>query len=133
MRTVFLDTVGLLALWDEDDQWHPHAERAMTLLLQAPCLLVSSSLVALECGNAAARTPYRQQVVDFREELARNGHLLVPTRVDEDLAWANYRQGSAGQPGIVDHVSFLLMRRHQITQAFTNDRHFLAAGFEILF
>jgi predicted nucleic acid-binding protein len=25
---VFLDTVGLLALWDEDDQWHEAAETA---------------------------------------------------------------------------------------------------------
>jgi len=28
MNVVFLDTVGLLALWDEDDQWHAAAEAA---------------------------------------------------------------------------------------------------------
>ena len=28
MNAVFLDTVGLLALWDEGDQWHTAAETA---------------------------------------------------------------------------------------------------------
>ena len=35
--------------------------------------------------------------------------------------------------GIVDHVSFVVMRRLGLTQAFTNDAHFRAAGFEVLF
>jgi predicted nucleic acid-binding protein len=41
--------------------------------------------------------------------------------------------GSAGEAGIVDHLSFAIMRRLGITDAFTNDRHFAAAGFNILF
>jgi hypothetical protein len=28
MTPVFLDTVGLIALWDKDDQWHGSAETA---------------------------------------------------------------------------------------------------------
>ncbi len=28
MIPVFLDTVGLIALWDTDDQWHAAAESA---------------------------------------------------------------------------------------------------------
>ena len=37
------------------------------------------------------------------------------------------------RPGIVDYVSFAVMRRLGIRQAFTNDRHFQEAGFETLF
>ncbi len=48
-------------------------------------------------------------------------------------AWAAYRRGEAGAAGIVDHVSFEVMRRLGVTEAFTNDRHFVAAGFEVLF
>lgn len=33
----------------------------------------------------------------------------------------------------VDNVSFVVMRRLGITDAFTNDRHFKAAGFNTLF
>ena len=35
--------------------------------------------------------------------------------------------------GIVDHISFAVMRRLGIADAFTNDRHFKAAGFNTLF
>ncbi len=31
--TVFLDTVGLIALWDEDDQWHSPAKESFSQLL----------------------------------------------------------------------------------------------------
>jgi predicted nucleic acid-binding protein len=82
MNGVLLDTVGLLALWNRNDQWHV---------------------------------------------------LIVPTEDDWHDAWAAYRRGGADQPGIVDCVSFVVMRRLQMRQAFTNDNHFRTAGFETLF
>lgn len=88
MREVFLDTVGLLALWDSTDQWHESAQHALAGL--APEVrTVTTSFVLLECGNAAA--------------------------------------------GIVDHISFAVMRRLGIAEVFGNDRHFQAAGFTVLF
>ena len=35
--------------------------------------------------------------------------------------------------GIVDQISFVVMRRLGVSRAFTNDRHFRAAGMEPLF
>ena len=43
-----------------------------------------------------------------------------------------YRRGAAGDAGIVDCVSFGVMRRMGIRQVFTNDKHFAAAGFDVL-
>jgi hypothetical protein len=37
------------------------------------------------------------------------------------------------QETAVDHVSFLVMKRLAIAEAFTNDKHFEAAGFKVLF
>jgi hypothetical protein len=54
------------------------------------------------------------------------------TAQEIEIAWAAYERGEAGQAGIVDHVSFQVMRRLGLTQALTNDRHFLAAGFQQL-
>jgi len=39
----------------------------------------------------------------------------------------------ADQAGIVDQISFRLMRRLGLSEAFTNDQHFRAAGFMPLF
>lgn len=55
MSVVILDTVGLLALWDEDDQWHAHAVSAFARLAGEKTRLVTTTFVLLECGNAAAR------------------------------------------------------------------------------
>jgi hypothetical protein len=61
------------------------------------------------------------------------GMLVEPSDSDWELAWQTYERGDADRAGIVDHVSFVVMRRLGLTQAFTNDRHFRAAGFQTLF
>ena len=55
MTSVFLDTVGLLAVWDVRDQWH---DAAFSQILEDGWFPITSSFVLLECGNAAARRPY---------------------------------------------------------------------------
>jgi predicted nucleic acid-binding protein len=65
--------------------------------------------------------------------LQARGWLVSPTDEDWDRAWAAYRRDKAGGAGIVDHVSFEVMRRLGVNHAFTNDQHFRAAGFETLF
>lgn len=133
MSTVFLDTVGLLARWDETDQWHNAATRAYEGFVARGARTVTSGFVFLECGNAAARRPYRALVAQTREALEASGRLIVPTLQDWQAAWTAYARGEAGAAGIVDQVSFIVMRRLGITDAFTNDRHFQAAGFNTLF
>lgn len=133
MTPVFLDTVGLIALWDEDDQWHSDASAAFSQLQQQVRSVVTTTLVLYECGNAAARRPYRVDVDDLRQRLAGADQLIDPTDADLAAAWSAYRAGHAGEAGIVDHVSFAAMRRLGLIDAFTNDRHFAAAGFKPLF
>ena len=133
MTPVFLDTVGLLAVWDMADQWHSAAETAYQELLKQARRLVTTPWVLLECGNAAARRPYRQRVNALRPHLLQEGLLVEPTAQEVEEAWAAYDRREAAQAGIVDHVSFVVMRRLGLTEAFTNDQHFQAAGFVVLF
>ncbi|MEX0867344.1 MAG: hypothetical protein WD030_08290 [Pirellulales bacterium] len=133
MSSVFLDTVGLIAVWDEADQWHPRAEPVFMKLLFAGRKLMTTPAVLLECGNAAARRNYRRDVCDLRNNLLRSNGLIFPTDDDVRQAWEDYRLGQAGDAGIVDHLTFVVMRRLGITEAFTNDQHFAAAGFTVLF
>jgi uncharacterized protein len=133
MKPVFLDTVGILALLDEDDQWHSAAAQAYTLIQASRRRIVTTLFVLLECGNAAARRPYRKDVDDLRQSLADNDGLLDISSEDLLTAWAEYRRGNANEAGIVDQVSFAVMRRIGLTDVFSNDRHFAAAGFHLLF
>jgi predicted nucleic acid-binding protein len=133
MTPVFLDTVGLLAVWDTTDQWNAAADAAYREITRRGLPLLTTPLILWECGNAAARRPFRQRVNVLREKLIKEKLLIEPTLGEVEVAWAAYKRGEAAEAGIVDHVSFVIMRRLGLTEAFTNDRHFLAAGFVTLF
>jgi uncharacterized protein len=133
MNDVFLDTVGLIAVWDKADQWHSPADAVYRKLLSQGGRLVTTDLVLLECGNAASRRPYRQRVNALRQSLIQDGLLLAPTIKETEEAWMSYDRGEADGASIVDQISFRVMRRFGLTEAFTNDQHFRAAGFVPLF
>jgi predicted nucleic acid-binding protein len=133
MIAVFLDTAGLLALWDMSDQWHAAADKAYSQLREDRRGLVTTTFVLLECGHAAARRPYRAAVDELRQRMESSGMLITPGEEDWREAWAAYRRGELGRAGIVDHVSFAVMRRLGLSDAFTHDHHFRAAGFQTLF
>lgn len=97
------------------------------------CVYVTTPQVLYECGNAMARTQKRTAVANLHQELTEHGNLIEPNAEEIVAAWAAYRRGSTGGPSIVDCLSFEVMRRLGITEAFTNDRHFAAAGFVALF
>ncbi len=87
----------------------------------------------LECGNAASRRPYRNRVVQTMRQLDADGALHYPTDDDWRHAWLDYEAGRVGDASIVDCISFAVMRRLGLAEAFTNDQHFTAAGFTTLF
>ena len=130
---VFIDTVGLIAIWDRTDKWHAAASTVYSGLKADLTPMISTSYVLLECGNAAARKPFRNSADRVRIRLVETDGLIVPSETDWNMAWDAYGRGEAGDAGIVDQVSFIVMRRLGITRAFTNDQHFRAAGFETLF
>lgn len=133
MTDVFLDTVGLLAVWDRADQWHQQASPVYEEILKQRTPLFTTTAILLECGNAAARRPYRLAVDRLRLRLERAETLIAITDADWRTAWTAYEGGEADNAGVVDQLSFAVMRRLGITRVFSNDQHFRAAGFETLF
>ena len=133
MNTVFLDTVGLLATWDASDQWHAPARAAYQQMVAQRRAIVTTTFVLLECGNAASRRPYRAAVARFCHEMQSSGRVVSPSEEEWLAAWDTYASQDATGAGIVDHVSFIVMRRLNLTDVFSNDRHFKAAGFNTLF
>jgi uncharacterized protein len=133
MNMVLLDTVAFLALWNVSDQWHARAATVFQELTATGTDFYTTTYILLECGNAASRKPFRKDLVEAREQFLADGKLIDPTPSDCVAAWSAYSSQAAGSAGIVDCVSFAVMRRLGIADAFTNDRHFKAAGFNTLF
>ena len=53
MKPVVLDTVGLIAAWDQDDQWHEPAALAFQSLKSSRAPLLTTTFILAECANAA--------------------------------------------------------------------------------
>jgi predicted nucleic acid-binding protein len=83
--------------------------------------------------HVAARRPYRSAVSRLGQQMENGNRMITPTADDWQAAWIGYEKGEANSAGIVDQVSFVVMRRLGISVAFTNDQHFRAAGFETSF
>ena len=133
MKKIFLDTVGLLAVREKSDQWHEAAILAMREFAHPGTRTWTSDSVLLECGNAVARKPYRDEFVTMRRDFIELRTLVTPTDAEIEQAWEAYERRYAAGAGIVDQISFVLMDRLDIKEAFTNDEHFRAAGFVTLF
>lgn len=131
MTGVFLDSVGLIALWNQRDQWHAAATHEFAAL-SATTEFFSTSYVVAECGNAFARSEVRGAVVRLGDRLDASRGLIYPSDADWHEAWVRFSASHPRGPGLVDEISFAMMRRLGLRRAFTNDRHFADAGFEPL-
>ncbi len=57
--------------------------------------------------------------------------ILRPDADDEERAIELFAKFADQQVSFTDCISFVLMRRHRLQKAFTFDRHFASAGFEV--
>lgn len=134
MTSVFLDTSGLIALVNTDDQWHGKAERVWTGLTESVSQLTTSSLVLIELADGLSRVHHRGLAIQTVEALQCSERVDV-VRVDERLemlGWELFRARTDKDWGMTDCVSMSLMTDRRIRDVFTGDHHFEQAGFNIL-
>ena len=100
MNAVFLDTVGLISTWDEADQWHTAAEAAFAQITSERRPFVTTTFILLECGNYAARRPYRKEVSVLRQQLELRNELIVPTEQDWQPPRRHTNDARQDRPGL---------------------------------
>jgi predicted nucleic acid-binding protein len=134
MSLTFVDTVGWIALLNRSDSLHAAAVRCFQSLATSNTPLLTTSLVLAEVGNGLSRLPLRHLMSGLRQRLQQSKRIELAL-VDAQLferGWLLYEQHADKEWGLVDCVSFTLMRERGVTQAVTNDHHFQQAGFMIL-
>ena len=128
---IFLDTSAIYAWADAADPNHHAAVRRLQailangdrLLTHNYVLVESTALVQARLGLAAAT------------KLGRDTAAFVIEWIDEDLhvlAMEELERTRKRQLSLVDHVSFLVMRRRHIDTAFAFDPDFVASGFRLV-
>ncbi len=93
--------------------------------------MITTHAIVLEIGNALASPRYRKLAIDtldsmqaddkvtifpLTEDLLEEGYKLFRTRMDKD--W-----------GLVDCISFVVMKQFGVAEALTTDLHFQQAGY----
>jgi predicted nucleic acid-binding protein len=127
----FVDTSAIYAWADISDRNHSAAVRHLDTVLQAGEDLLTHNYVLVEAmallqarlGLAAAN------------KLARDSAAFDIEWVDEALHNEGVRELERSRKrgvSLVDHISFLVMRRRGLTTAFAFDPGFAAAGFRLL-
>jgi predicted nucleic acid-binding protein len=128
--TVFIDTSGLLAVMDADDESHRRADGLWRKLLASDRSLATTNYVLVEAFALAQSRLGLDAVRSLRHDVIP---VLRVIWVDAELHEAGVTALlTAGRRGLslVDCVSFEAMRREGVRQALAFDRHFAEQGFE---
>jgi predicted nucleic acid-binding protein len=100
----------------------------------SPTRIVTTRAVLMEIGNALSKQRYRPAAVELLLSLENDPKVeIVP--VSGDLyaqAFKLFSERTDKEWGLVDCVSFVVMRERGITDALTSDDHFRQAGFNAL-
>jgi uncharacterized protein len=131
---VFLDTAFAIALSSSGDDFHSVALALADGLETSPSRIVTTRAVLMEIGNALSKQRYRPAAVELLLSLENDPKVeIVP--VSGDLyaeAFKLFSERTDKEWGLVDCVSFVVMRDRAITDALTSDDHFRQAGFNAL-
>ncbi len=129
MSRVFIDTSAIYALLVRTDRRHPEAHKAFDKLRARGDVLICTSYVLVETYALLARRVGRAAVRVFRTDIEP---LLDIVWVDRDLhetGLDHWLQSRRRRSSLVDAVSFAVIRRHAVDEAFAFDRDFEREGF----
>lgn len=128
---LFLDTGGLLCMFDASDVRH---RKANEFFRQAQSLLTTNYVLAEFVPLAHARNLNRVYALNFLRTLALLPRLEI-LWIDEILhgrAMRLLEDRLDKHYSLCDAVSFLVMREYQYLSALTTDKHFAQEGFRRL-
>ena len=127
---IFLDTSAIYAWADMADPNHDAAVRRLEVILERGEELLTHNYVLVEStALLQARLGVAASV-----KLARDSATFVIDWVDDDLHASGIRELERSRRrhvSLVDHISFLVMRRRRLARAFAFDPDFVSAGFQI--
>lgn len=129
---VFIDTGAFLARWLARDAQHRKAA-AVWEKISDRRLYTSSHVLSEVFTLLARRASYDFAVARAETAYASRAlEILYSTREDEMEAIRLFRKYSDQRVSFTDCVSFVLMKRWRIKTAFTFDRHFRLAGWDVI-
>ena len=128
---IFIDTLFIVALINKRDAYHARALE-FSDVLDGQSVVITDA-VLLEVGNTLARN-FKREAVEIIDSFFNSPETEI-VRLTPELwaqSFALYRSYLDKEWGLVDCISFTVMRNRGITAALTFDQHFVQAGFTAL-
>ena len=131
---IFVDTGAFLARYVARDEHHRRAKRAWTEIERTRLPCFTSNFVLDETLTLLGRRASYAFAAERARALFASTALTIlrPDADDEARAVDLFAKFADQKVSFTDCVSFALMRRHELNRAFTFDRHFADAGFEVV-
>jgi predicted nucleic acid-binding protein len=128
---IFVDTGAFLALYLKNDQYHKEASEIFPSL---PRPFSTSNHVTDELATLLGRIAGYRYAADRMDDLyaSESIEVLRSTRSDELQAISWMKKYADQEISFTDCISFAMMRRLRLRTAFTFDRHFRDAGFQVI-
>ena len=133
MRSVFVDTSYWLALELGNDQNYQSATRHWEGVRAALPPLVTTSYILDEVVTFFNSRGYHAKAIQVGRSLLHSPSIQL-VHIDEALffeGWAYFQRHDDKRYSLTDCISFTVMERLNIARAFTFDKHFAQAGFQI--
>jgi uncharacterized protein len=133
-RKIFVDTSAWLALVNKSDAAHQKARKVRDTLLKDHIEFVVTNYVMVEIANALCKAPHRETAVKLINFIEMTENIQI-VEIDKEIykeVWRVYSTYMDKEWSLTDCTSFEVMKERGITKAFTTDKHFEQAGFDIL-
>ena len=129
---LFLDTVFIQAILNQDDQYHQTALKLLPRVKKAREVWLTEAIL-MEVGNALSYFN-RQKVVDFIRQCYQTNNMRVVNITTELFEQGLMLYGSRLDKtwGLVDCISFTVMQQQGLIDAVTSEQHFIQAEFRAL-
>jgi predicted nucleic acid-binding protein len=133
MRKIFVDTSYVLALFNTSDEFHLKA-KTLKHLTAEPNIVITTEAVLLEIGNVLSKQIFRRKCSAFIKGFYETENIQVipitTALIKEGLEFFDKRQDK--EWGLIDCISFVVMKIHGVKYALAADDHFVQAGFKAL-
>jgi len=126
---VYLDTSGVLAFLNADDESHDSAVKAWRRVVDAKRSFVMTDYVRLECWSLVQRRLWIEAVSDFSRHILPLCQIEVVGESGFDLLSRQVMLSRRRKLSLVDLSSFECMRRLKLDRALAFDKHFEEQGF----
>mgnify|MGYP001367725923 FL=1 len=135
MNTVFADASAWVASGNPKEERHQEARETRSTLVEEGATLLTTNLVLAEVHALVSRAGGSRAGLELLDTVYADPQYAV-LHVDRELESAatdRWLRVFRDQPfSLCDAISFEVMRREGIREAFTLDHHFAVAGFTML-